>query len=64
MDEGQIALGLAGIGSALWGKRADATRVEFVIRAFSSLPLLNLAVWFPPGLRHPDPNWIQFASPS
>jgi len=64
MDEGQIAFALAGIGSALWGKRVDATRVAFVIRACSFLPLLSLAVSFPPELRNPDPNWIQFASPS
>lgn len=45
-----LAFGLAGIGSALLGKLADATSIEFVMQACSFLPLLGLFTWFLPDL--------------
>ncbi len=45
-----LAFGLAGIGSAVLGKLADATSIEFVISACSVLPLLGLLTWFLPDL--------------
>jgi FSR family fosmidomycin resistance protein-like MFS transporter len=48
-----LAFGLAGIGSALLGKLADATTLEFVISACSFLPLIGLLTWFLPDLRRP-----------
>lgn len=46
-----LAFGLAGIGSAVLGKLADATSIEFVILACSFLPLIGLLTWFLPDLR-------------
>ena len=46
-----LAFGLAGIGSAVLGKLADATSIEFVISACSFLPLIGLLTWFLPDLR-------------
>jgi MFS transporter, FSR family, fosmidomycin resistance protein len=46
-----LAFGLAGIGSAVLGKLADATSIEFVIFVCSFLPLLGLLTWFLPDLR-------------
>ena len=43
-----FAFGLAGIGSAVLGKLADLTSIEFVILACSFLPLLGLLTWFLP----------------
>lgn len=43
-----LAFGLAGIGSAVLGKLADATSIEFVVAACSFLPLLGLFTWFLP----------------
>jgi FSR family fosmidomycin resistance protein-like MFS transporter len=43
-----LAFGLAGIASAVLGKLADLTGVEFVILACSFLPLLGLLTWFLP----------------
>jgi MFS transporter, FSR family, fosmidomycin resistance protein len=43
-----LAFGLAGIGSAVLGKLADATSVEFVVSACSFLPLIGLLTWFLP----------------
>jgi len=49
-----LAFGLAGIGSAVLGKLADATSIEFVMNACSYLPLIGLLTWFLPDLRqHP-----------
>jgi len=49
-----LAFGLAGIGSAVLGKLADATSIEFVMNACSYLPLIGLLTWFLPELRqHP-----------
>lgn len=47
-----LAFGLAGIGSAVLGKLADATSIEFVMFACSFLPLLGLLTWFLPNLDH------------
>jgi len=46
-----LAFGLAGIGSAVLGKLADATSIEFVMFVCSFLPLLGLLTWFLPELR-------------
>ena len=46
-----LAFGLAGIGSAVLGKLADATSIEFVFFACSFLPLIGLLTWFLPDLR-------------
>jgi len=46
-----LAFGLAGIGSAVLGKLADATSIEFVMSACSFLPLLGLFTWFLPDLQ-------------
>jgi MFS transporter, FSR family, fosmidomycin resistance protein len=46
-----LAFGLAGIGSAVLGKLADATSVEFVFFVCSFLPLIGLLTWFLPDLR-------------
>jgi FSR family fosmidomycin resistance protein-like MFS transporter len=50
-----LAFGLAGIGSAVLGKLADATSIEFVVLACSYLPLLGLFTWFLPNLRKVHP---------
>jgi FSR family fosmidomycin resistance protein-like MFS transporter len=49
-----LAFGLAGIGSAVLGKLADATSLEFVVSACSFLPLIGLFTWFLPDLEKPD----------
>jgi len=46
-----LAFGLAGIGSAVLGKLADATSIEFVVSACAFLPLIGLFTWFLPDLR-------------
>jgi FSR family fosmidomycin resistance protein-like MFS transporter len=46
-----LAFGLAGIGSAVLGKLADATSIEFVMFACSFLPLIGLLTWFLPNLK-------------
>lgn len=45
-----LAFGLAGIGSAVLGKLADVTSIEFVMLACSFLPLIGLATWYLPEL--------------
>ena len=53
-----LAFGLAGIGSAVLGKLADVTSIEFVIYACSFLPLIGLLTGFLPDLaraRSPQP---------
>ncbi len=47
-----LAFGLAGIGSAVLGKLADATSLTFVMSACSYLPLLGLLTIFLPNLAH------------
>jgi MFS transporter, FSR family, fosmidomycin resistance protein len=49
-----LAFGLAGIGSAVLGKLADATSIEFVVSACSFLPLIGLLTWFLPDLQKPS----------
>jgi len=46
-----LAFGLAGTGSAVLGKLADATSIEFVVSTCSYLPLIGLLTWFLPDLR-------------
>ena len=46
-----LAFGLAGIGSAVLGKLADATSIEFVFWACSFLPWIGLLTWFLPDIR-------------
>jgi FSR family fosmidomycin resistance protein-like MFS transporter len=48
-----LAFGLAGIGSAVLGKIADATSIEFVMNACSYLPLIGLLTWFLPDVERP-----------
>jgi FSR family fosmidomycin resistance protein-like MFS transporter len=43
-----LAFGLAGIASAVLGRLADLTSIEFVMLACSYLPLLGLLTWFLP----------------
>lgn len=50
-----LAFGMAGIGSALLGKLADHTSIEYVFRVCSYLPLLGLFTVFLPDLRSPRP---------
>jgi len=45
-----LAFGLAGIGSAILGKLADWTSLEFVFDLCSFLPLLGLLTAFLPDL--------------
>lgn len=49
-----LAFGLAGIGSAVLGKLADATSIAFVMSACAYLPLIGLLTWFLPNLRKSD----------
>jgi FSR family fosmidomycin resistance protein-like MFS transporter len=49
-----FAFGLAGIGSAVLGKLADATSIIFVIKVCSFLPLIGLLTGFLPNLKHND----------
>lgn len=51
-----LAFGLAGIGSAVLGKLADATSIEFVTSACAYLPLIGLLTWFLPNLRKSEPG--------
>ena len=46
-----LAFGLAGIGSAVLGRLADATSIEFVMSACSFLPLIGLLTGLLPDLR-------------
>lgn len=46
-----LAFGMAGIGSALLGRLADHTSIEFVFRVAGYLPLLGLLAVFLPDLR-------------
>lgn len=48
-----VAFGLAGIGSAVLGKLADATSIVFVVKACSFLPLIGLLTGFLPDLNQP-----------
>jgi MFS transporter, FSR family, fosmidomycin resistance protein len=45
------AFGLAGIGSAVLGKLADATSVSFVVKVCAFLPLIGLLTAFLPNLK-------------
>lgn len=49
-----FAFGLAGIGSAVLGKLADATSIIFVIKVCSFLPLIGLLTGLLPNLKHND----------
>jgi FSR family fosmidomycin resistance protein-like MFS transporter len=46
-----FAFGMAGIGSAVLGKLADATSIVFVIKVCSFLPLIGLLTTFLPNLK-------------
>lgn len=48
-----FAFGVAGIGSALLGRIADHTSIEFVFRVCSFLPLMGLVTAFLPNLDRP-----------
>jgi MFS transporter, FSR family, fosmidomycin resistance protein len=45
-----LAFGLGGIGSAVLGRFADSTSIQFVFRVCSFLPLLGLCAGFLPNL--------------
>ncbi|MBL9211959.1 MAG: MFS transporter [Opitutaceae bacterium] len=47
-----LAFGMAGIGSALLGRLADLTNIEYVFRVAGYLPLLGLLAVCLPDLRH------------
>jgi FSR family fosmidomycin resistance protein-like MFS transporter len=49
-----FAFGMAGIGSAVLGKLADATSIIFVIKVCSFLPLLGLLTGFLPELKQDE----------
>jgi FSR family fosmidomycin resistance protein-like MFS transporter len=46
-----FSFGMAGIGSAVLGKLADATSISFVILVCSFLPLIGLLTGFLPNLK-------------
>ena len=46
-----LAFGLAGIGSAVLGKLADATSIEYVVFICSFLPWIGCLTWFLPEIR-------------
>jgi len=48
-----VAFGLAGIGSAVLGKLADATSILFVMKSCSFLPLIGLLTALLPDLKEP-----------
>lgn len=48
-----VAFGLAGIGSAVLGKLADATSILFVMKSCSYLPLIGLLTALLPDLKEP-----------
>ena len=48
------AFGMAGIGSAVLGKLADATSILFVMSVCSFLPLIGLLTGFLPDLKRRD----------
>lgn len=57
-----LAFGLGGIGSAVLGRFADSTSIQFVFRACSFLPLLGLCAGFLPNLngrKHHERNRLQ-----
>jgi FSR family fosmidomycin resistance protein-like MFS transporter len=43
-----FAFGMAGLGSALLGRLADASDIDTVFRVCSFLPLLGLLCWYLP----------------
>jgi FSR family fosmidomycin resistance protein-like MFS transporter len=45
-----LAFGMAGIGSALLGKLADVTSINYVFQICSFLPLLGILTWFLPNV--------------
>lgn len=47
-----LAFGIAGIGSALLGKLADATNIQFVYKVCAFLPLIGLVAGFLPNLKN------------
>ena len=51
-----LAFGLAGIGSALLGKLADATSIEYVMHTCAYLPLIGLLTCFLPDLQKKEPS--------
>lgn len=48
-----FAFGMGGIGSALLGKLADVTSIEYVYKVCSFLPLIGLLTGFLPNLKQP-----------
>jgi len=49
-----FAFGMAGIASAVLGKLADATSIEFVVKVCAFLPLLGLLTAFLPNLKNAE----------
>ena len=56
-----FAFGLGGVGSALLGKLADFTSIDFVYRVCSFLPIIGLLTALLPNL---EPNKIRAAQKS
>lgn len=56
-----FAFGVSGIASALLGKLADATSIEYVFLLCSFLPLAGIVTWFLPNIRR-QPH-AQLSSP-
>jgi len=56
-----FAFGLGGIGSALLGKLADFTSIDFVYRVCAFLPVIGLLTAFLPNL---EPNKLHVARES
>ena len=51
-----LAFGMGGIGSAVLGKLADHTSINFVFTICSFLPLIGLLTGFLPNLKRPKPH--------
>jgi FSR family fosmidomycin resistance protein-like MFS transporter len=45
-----LAFGMGGIGSAVLGKLADMTNINFVFQVCSFLPLIGILTWFLPNV--------------
>ena len=58
-----LAFGMAGIGSALLGKLADHTSIEYVFHVCSFLPLIGLLTAFLPDLRR-EPAQVSAVAPA
>jgi FSR family fosmidomycin resistance protein-like MFS transporter len=51
-----LAFGMGGLGSAVLGRLADMTSIEFVYKVCAFLPLIGLLAGFLPNLAEPKTN--------